>query len=107
MSKDQATDLAGDGVQGEGNYEAARRFRAAEEAFVRTGPVDQKAREAAQALDGPEADALEAARRSSAHGDIHATPKASTGAKSEHALDKDLKDSFPASDPLSASPGAD
>jgi len=52
-----------DKIQGEGDYEAARRFRKAEEAFVRTGPVEQKAQEAEQALDGPEAAELERARR--------------------------------------------
>ena len=58
-----------DGIQGEGNYEAARRFRKQEEDFVRKGPVTQKAREAAEALDGPEAEELEKARRETAqHG---------------------------------------
>lgn len=68
-----------DGVQGEGAYAAARRFREAEDAFVKAGPVHQKAREAADALDDPQA-----AR-----------------------LDDRLKESFPASDPASASPGSD
>jgi hypothetical protein len=49
--------------QGEGDYEAARRFRKAEETFVRTGPVEQKAHEAEDALDGPEGAELERARR--------------------------------------------
>ena len=51
-----------DKIQGEGDYEAARRFREAEEAFVRTGPVEQKAHEAEEALDGPEGAELEKAR---------------------------------------------
>ncbi len=49
--------------QGEGDYEAARRFRKAEEAFVRTGPVDEKAHEAEKAIEGPEGAELERARR--------------------------------------------
>jgi hypothetical protein len=58
-----------DGIQGEGNYEAARRFRKQEEEFVKKGPVAQKAREAAEALDGPEGEELEKARRETAqHG---------------------------------------
>ena len=50
-------------IQGEGNYEAGRRFQKEEQAFVKTGPVEQKAREAAEALDGPEGAELERARR--------------------------------------------
>ena len=49
-------------IQGEGDYEAAKRFDDAQRAFVETGPVRQKAREAEQALDGPEGEALEQAR---------------------------------------------
>jgi hypothetical protein len=55
-------------VQGEGDYDSARRFQKAEQDFVRSGPVEQKAREAADALDGPEAAELEAARKASAEG---------------------------------------
>jgi len=50
-------------IQGEGNYDAARRFREAEEKFIRTGEVDKKAKEAAEALDGPEGEDLERARK--------------------------------------------
>jgi hypothetical protein len=50
-------------IQGEGNYDAARRFDKEEREFVETGPVDKKAREAEQALDGPEGEALERARK--------------------------------------------
>ena len=54
--------------QGEGNPEAARRFNDAQEEFVRNGPVEEKAREAREALDGPEATELEKARRATAAG---------------------------------------
>ncbi len=60
-------------IQGEGNYDAARRFDEAERKFVETGPVEEKAREAAEAVDGPEGEDLERARRESAKG---AHPKA-------------------------------
>lgn len=50
-------------IQGEGNYDAARRFDAAEEAFVKKGGIEQKARAAADALDGPEGEELERARK--------------------------------------------
>ncbi len=99
-----------DGIQGEGNYDAARRFREAEEAFVKDGPVEQKAREAAQALDGPEAADLEAARRSTGAGETHLREKAPRR-EGDHPHDADLDhgldETFPASDPVSISPGSD
>jgi hypothetical protein len=51
-----------DQIQGEGNYDAGRRFQKEEREFVQTGPVEEKAREAEEALDGPEAEELERAR---------------------------------------------
>ena len=56
-------------IQGEGNYDAARRYRKAQEAFARSGKVEQKAREAEDALDGPEGAELEKARREAAEGE--------------------------------------
>ena len=53
-------------TQGEGNRAAARRFNDAEKKFVEEGKVDAHARDAARALDGPEAAELEAARKSTA-----------------------------------------
>ena len=50
-------------IQGEGNYDAARKFDAEERAFVKSGQVEQKAKEAEEALDGPEAEDLERARK--------------------------------------------
>ena len=43
-----------DQIQGEGNYEAARRYREEQEKFARSGKVDKKAHEAEDALEGPE-----------------------------------------------------
>lgn len=60
--------MAENKVQGEGNYEAARKFDKDERAFIKTGQVDKKAREAAEAVDGPEGEALEKARRETAEG---------------------------------------
>jgi hypothetical protein len=57
-----------DKIQGEGNYDAARKFDAEERAFVKSGKVDQAAREAEEALDGPEAEELEKARRETREG---------------------------------------
>lgn len=50
-------------IQGEGNYDAARKFDDEERAFVKSGQVEQKAKEAEEALDGPEGEELERARR--------------------------------------------
>jgi len=52
-------------IQGEGNYDAGRKFDAEERAFVKSGKVEQKAKEAEDALDGPEAEDLERARKES------------------------------------------
>jgi hypothetical protein len=52
-------------IQGEGDYGAGRRFQKEERAFVKRGPVEQKAHEAEAALDGPEGPDLERARRES------------------------------------------
>jgi hypothetical protein len=49
--------------QGEGNYDAARRFDEEERKFVKSGQVEQKAKEAEEALEGPEAEELERARK--------------------------------------------
>lgn len=61
----QPTDGDKSQIQGEGNYDAGRKFDAEERAFVEKGPVEQKAREAEQALDGPEGEDLEQARKES------------------------------------------
>jgi hypothetical protein len=53
----------GSKIQGEGNYEAARKFDADERAFIKKGDVKGKAREAEEALDSPEGAELERARK--------------------------------------------
>jgi hypothetical protein len=50
-------------IQGEGNYDAARRFDKEERAFVKSGQVERKAKEAEEALDGPQGADLEQARK--------------------------------------------
>jgi hypothetical protein len=52
-------------VQGEGNVEADRRYREKTTEFARSGRVEGAAREAEQALEGPEGEELERARRES------------------------------------------
>jgi len=52
-----------DDIQGEGNYDAARRFQKEETEFARSGQVEEKAIEAEEALDGPEGEDLERARK--------------------------------------------
>jgi hypothetical protein len=55
--------IPGEDIQGEGNYDAARKFDAEERAFVKKGGIEQKAKEAEAALDGPEGEELERARK--------------------------------------------
>ena len=112
-SKAGADPVPGEGkVQGEGDYVAGRRFQDAERSFAEKGPVERKAREAAAALDGPEGAELEAARRETGERKIHPHPPAhkagdASDPRTEAQLDKGLDDTFPASDPVSISPGAD
>ncbi|HUZ12936.1 MAG TPA: hypothetical protein VMU93_08820 [Caulobacteraceae bacterium] len=55
-------------LQGEGAYDAARRFREAEERFVKSGEVERKAKEAEAAVEGAQGADLEAARHAAARG---------------------------------------
>ncbi|HEX3363796.1 hypothetical protein [Phenylobacterium sp.] len=50
-------------IQGEGNYDAARKFDKEERAFVKKGGIEQKAKDAEAALEGPEGADLEKARK--------------------------------------------
>ncbi len=54
--------MAEPNIQGEGDYESARKYDAEQEAFAKSGKVDGAAKEAAEALDGPEGAELEKAR---------------------------------------------
>ena len=47
--------------QGEGDKASAKRFNEEEQAFVRSGKVEAAAKDAEEALDGPEADELKKA----------------------------------------------
>jgi len=58
-------------IQGEGNYDAARKFDKDERDFIAKGGVEKKAREAEQALDGPEGAELEKARKDTGAGKTH------------------------------------
>lgn len=59
-----------DQIQGEGNYEAGRKFQKDQTEFAKTGPVEQKAIEAEEALEGPEGEELERARRETGEGRV-------------------------------------
>jgi hypothetical protein len=54
--------------KGEGSYDGTEQFQKAQHKFAKDGPVKEKAREAAEALDGAEAEQLERARKASAQG---------------------------------------
>jgi hypothetical protein len=55
--------------EGEGSYSGAKQYQDAQHEFAEHGPVEEKAREAADALDSNEADELEEARKKAAQGD--------------------------------------
>ena len=52
--------------KGEGSYDGAEKYQKAQHEFARSGKVDEKAREAAEALDSPEGAELERARKETA-----------------------------------------
>jgi hypothetical protein len=54
-------------VQGEGNYDAARRYDAAQQEFVESGQVPAAARDAAPRSEQEEAEMLEAERKGKQH----------------------------------------
>jgi hypothetical protein len=54
--------------KGEGSYDGSELFQKEQHKFAKDGPVKQKAREAADALDSDEAEELERARKASAEG---------------------------------------
>ena len=59
-----------DQVQGEGDYVSAKRYQKEQSDFAKDqGKVEQKAKEAEAALDGPEGEELERAREEAAKGD--------------------------------------
>jgi hypothetical protein len=55
--------MADNKIQGEGDYISGRRYQEAQHEYAKNGPVEEKAREAEEALDGPEGEELERARR--------------------------------------------
>ncbi len=61
-------------MQGEGNYDAARKFDKEEAKFVKSGKVDAAAKAAREALDTPEGKDLEAARHAAARGEPFKKP---------------------------------
>ena len=54
--------------KGEGSYEGTEQFQQAQHKFAKEGPVEDKARDAADALDSNEAAELERARKAAAEG---------------------------------------
>lgn len=63
--------MANNKIQGEGDYVSGRKYQEMQTDFAKNGPVERKAREAEEALDGPEGEALEEARRESGEGKTH------------------------------------
>ena len=71
------------GVEGEGSYTADRRYREGVQRSEQAGKSDQLAKEASQALDGPEGAALREAEERGKRSDGHIPGKnpATPGAK--------------------------
>lgn len=64
--------MANQANEGEGNRTAAKAYNKDTQEFIKSGKVDEKAREAANALDGPERRELEQAEeagKSHTHGE--------------------------------------
>jgi hypothetical protein len=76
VMKSKKNDRSADPSGGEGNIAADRRYREGVERSVREGDTEELAKEAADALDGPEGASLraaeEAAKRGKAKGDVSA-----------------------------------
>lgn len=54
--------------KGEGSYDGAEQFQKEQHEFAKSGQVADKAREAAEALDGPEGAELKKAEKDTAEG---------------------------------------
>lgn len=63
--------MANSKIQGEGDYVSGKKYQDMQHDFARKGPVEEKAREAEEALDGPEGAELERARRETGDGNTH------------------------------------
>jgi hypothetical protein len=64
-----AQDTRAGGVQGEGDYESARRYQKEQHEFAKdVGRVQDGAKKAEEALEGPEGEELEKARRETGEG---------------------------------------
>ena len=60
--------MADNKIQGEGDYISGKKYQEMQHEFAEKGPVKEKAREAEEALDGPEAAELEEARKETGEG---------------------------------------
>ena len=63
--------MADNKIQGEGDYISGKKYQEMQHEFAKKGDVEKKAREAEEALDGPEAEELEEARRETGEGNTH------------------------------------
>lgn len=56
-------------LEGEGSREGSRRYQEAQRKFAESGDVEKKAKEAARAIEGDDAEELEQARKASTKGE--------------------------------------
>jgi hypothetical protein len=68
QAEDQKKPATKDGVEGEGSYTAARRYREGVEHTVEEGHVKEHAEQAKQAIDGPEGESLRRAEQAGKRG---------------------------------------
>ena len=68
MTNETANDKSNLKMEGEGSREGSRSFQKSQHEFAESGKVEKKAKEAAAALDGDDADELELARAAAAKG---------------------------------------
>lgn len=55
-------------IQGEGDYVSGKRYQEMQHEFAKSGKVEKAAHQAEDALEGPEGEELETARRETAKG---------------------------------------
>lgn len=69
-SKEQDEKHGSPKIEGEGSYEATRRYNQDARDFVKSGEVEEKARDAKNALEGTEGDALKDAEQKGKSGKV-------------------------------------
>lgn len=112
VRKRRGKDRAEGAAEGEADQVTGHRFQAAERSLAENAPARKKARQTAEALEGPDGPEPQQARRQTGAGKlssryVKSDDTASADPHTDENLDHGLDETFPASDPVSISPGAD